>query len=164
MSHSLSHEPFPRAAMIGAAVLIGGALLLAVVGRTSGIGTTAMPAVAAAASRDLNFLDRPDGSVAVYDAGGREGATRAPGTNGFARGVLRGFARSRKLEDIGSRPPFRMTRWADGRLSLSDPSTGRTVDLDAFGPTNAEVFARLMIAAGGGVPATDTVATTGEKR
>jgi putative photosynthetic complex assembly protein len=164
MSQTMHHEPFPRAALIGAAVLIGGALILAAVGRSSGIGTTSMPAVAAAATRDLRFVDRRDGSVAVYDTAGNEIATLAPGTNGFARGVMRGFARSRKLEAIGDQPPFRMTRWTDGRLSLSDPATGRIVDLDAFGPTNAEVFARLMTAAGGGMPDAAAPTHAGEVR
>ena len=36
------------------------------------------------------------------------------------------------------------TRWADGRLSLQDEATGRSIDLGAFGPTNAAVFAHLM--------------------
>ena len=46
--------------------------------------------------------------------------------------------------EIDSGPPFRLTHWSDGRLSLEDPSTGRRIELDAFGPTNTAVFARLM--------------------
>jgi len=164
VSETLHSQPFPRAALIGAGALIAGALLLAVLGRVSGIGTTSMPAVAAAAVRDLRFVDGADGSVAIYDSAGQVVAALPPGTNGFARGVLRGFARSRKLEHIGSQPPFRMTRWTDGRLTLADPSTGRIVDLDAFGPTNAEVFARLMTAAGGGVAGATVAADEQEHR
>ena len=67
-----------------------------------------------------------------------------PGTNGFARGVMRGMARERHSREIGSEPPFRLTRWSDGRLSLDDPATGRRIELDAFGPTNTAVFAHLM--------------------
>ena len=33
---------------------------------------------------------------------------------------------------------------ADGRLTLADPATGARIDLEAFGPTNAGVFARLL--------------------
>jgi hypothetical protein len=36
---------------------------------------------------------------------------------------------------------------ADGRLTLRDPSTGRIVDLESFGPTNAGEFAHLLAAA-----------------
>ena len=67
-----------------------------------------------------------------------------PGTNGFIRGVLRGLARDRKLQRIGTEPPFRLTRWVDGRLSLDDPATGRRIELGAFGPTNAAAFAGLL--------------------
>ena len=41
-----------------------------------------------------------------------------------------------------------LTRWADGRLSLEDRTTGRVIALDAFGPTNGEAFAQLLTAGG----------------
>ena len=70
--------------------------------------------------------------------------TLAPGSNGFIRVVLRGLARERKLGDIGPQPPFRLTRFVNGQITLTDTSTGKQIDLDAFGSTNAEAFARLM--------------------
>ena len=57
---------------------------------------------------------------------------------------MRGLVRDRKRQDLGAEAPFRLTRWADGRLSLQDEATGRSIDLGAFGPTNAAVFAHLM--------------------
>ena len=36
----------------------------------------------------------------------------------FVRGTVRGLVRERKREGIGSVPPFRLTRLADGRLTL----------------------------------------------
>ena len=39
---------------------------------------------------------------------------------------------------------FQLVGRADGRLTLVDPGTQRRVDLESFGPTNAEVFAKLM--------------------
>jgi hypothetical protein len=33
----------------------------------------------------------------------------------------------------------------DGRLTLIDPSTGRTIDLESFGAINAKHFARLLL-------------------
>ena len=77
-------------------------------------------------SRTLHFADRNDGAVEVTDADRHIVAVLPPGTNGFARGVMRGLARARKLEDVGQEPPFVLTRWADGRLSLDDPSTHST--------------------------------------
>jgi putative photosynthetic complex assembly protein len=139
----------PRGALIGAAVLIGGSLLLVGIARLTGYGPDKPPASAVVESRDLRFEDRPDGAVLIYSA-----ATNAlvdtlpPGTNGFVRGVLRGLVRERRADHIGSTPPFRLTRWADGRLSLDDPSTGRHVDLEVFGPTNAGAFADILTASG----------------
>ena len=57
---------------------------------------------------------------------------------------MRGLARERKRREIGPEPPFRLARAADGRLWLEDPSTGRRIDFIAFGPTNAQAFARLL--------------------
>ena len=83
--------------------------------------------------------------MAVYDvASGRVVDAISPGTNGFLRGVLRGLARERKLQSIGTEPPFRLTRWDDGRLSLEDPATRQRIELASFGPTNAAAFARLL--------------------
>ena len=75
---------------------------------------------------------------------GRVVDVASPGTNGFLRSTMRGLARDRKRQDLGAEAPFRLTRWADGRLSLQDEATGRSIDLGAFGPTNAAVFAHLM--------------------
>ena len=55
------------------------------------------------------------------------------------------LARDRRLAHLGSGPPFRLVRWSDGRLSLEDPSTGRQVALEAFGPTNSGVFAGILV-------------------
>jgi putative photosynthetic complex assembly protein len=157
MSSHTHHEHIPRGALIGAGMLVASTLLLAGYGRLSGYGTTRMPDMTAVATRELRFLDQPDGSVAVRARDGSDIARLAPGTNGFARGVLRGLARARRRESIGSEAPFRLTRWSDGRLSLADPATGTEIQLDAFGPTNAAAFARLMTVAG-----RETLATTAQ--
>jgi putative photosynthetic complex assembly protein len=67
-----------------------------------------------------------------------------PATNGFLRSTVRGLVRERKRREIGSEMPFRISMEANGRLLLTDPATNRTVDLRAFGPTNLDVFARLL--------------------
>jgi putative photosynthetic complex assembly protein len=40
--------------------------------------------------------------------------------------------------------PFRLALHADGRLTLEDPATSRTIELQAFGPANSGAFARLL--------------------
>jgi putative photosynthetic complex assembly protein len=137
----------PRAALLGAGSLVVGSLLLVGVARLTGYRPAQPDATAIVESRDLRFEDRADGAVLIYSApADRLVDTLPPGTNGFVRGVLRGLVRERRADRIGAEPPFRLTRWADGRLSLDDPSTGRHVDLEVFGPTNAGAFADILLA------------------
>jgi putative photosynthetic complex assembly protein len=113
--------------------------------RLTGIGTSHVPDGTPVESRDLRFADRSDGAVVISEADtGRVVNVASPGTNGFLRSTMRGLARDRKRRDLGADAPFRLTRWADGRLSLQDEATGRSIDLGAFGATNAAVFAHLM--------------------
>ena len=60
------------------------------------------------------------------------------------RATMRGLARERIRSGIGSETPFKLTRWSDGTLSLLDETSGRRIDLDAFGPTNAGAFAQFF--------------------
>jgi putative photosynthetic complex assembly protein len=99
-------------------------------------------------SADLRFEDRPDGGVAVRRAeDGSVAAVLAPGTEGFVRAALRGLARDRKRGDLGHETPFRLSAWPGGGLTIEDRATGRTLDLRAFGHTQAEAFGRLLAAA-----------------
>ena len=126
------------AAAIGAIALVGGA-------RLGGIKDTTPPTHDVAEVRDLRFLDGPGGSVLVVDAmSGETVSTFAPGSNGFLRATMRGLVRQRQLKGIGSEPPFRLVHYVSGHVSVIDPETGATVALDAFGQTNAAVFARLL--------------------
>ena len=148
--HSAIKKPvFPKGALIGAALLVAFTVTTAAVSRISGLGTVQMPETSAVETRSLRFEDMRNGSIQVTDARtGKVAASVEPGTNGFIRGTLRGLARERKRQGIGIEPPFMLTRWADGRISLEDPETGRVIELDAFGPTNGEAFAQLLTAGG----------------
>ena len=117
------------------------------------------PDAKAIATREFRFLDRPDGSISVVDA--RDGKTveQIVGQNGFVRGTLRGLARERRRQGIGPEPAFDLIARADGRLTLMDPSTGRRVDLESFGPTNMAEFARLMTAVAATAAAPQPAAT-----
>jgi putative photosynthetic complex assembly protein len=144
MSSQVHHEGLPRGALIAAGVMVFGSIALAALARLTGFGTVHMAPSVPVTMLELRFTDEKDGSVGVWDAGGARIGSFAPGTNGFARGVLRGLARERYRESVGTAPPFRLTRWADGRLTLDDPATARHIDLDVFGPTNVAAFARLI--------------------
>jgi putative photosynthetic complex assembly protein len=143
----MSKAPFPRPILAVAGTVIALSIMTAAIGRMTGAANSA-PTSTVVASRDLLFRDQPNGGVAVYDA--NEPAAPidmvAPETNGFLRATMRGLARQRLRQDADREIPFRLTGWADGRLTLTDPTTGRTVEMEAFGITNEEVFAHLLTA------------------
>jgi len=126
----------------------GGAILLTFVVAAIGGTPTMMPPAQVQATRLLRFDDSSSGAVLVTDAQtGRQVATLAPGTNGFIRATLRGLAHSGGHEEHPrENHPFRLTALSDGRLTLDDPDTHRTLDLEAFGSLNAAAFATLLIA------------------
>jgi putative photosynthetic complex assembly protein len=92
----------------------------------------------------LRFEDRPDGSIAVINYKTGKQIDAIQGEAGFIRGTLRGLAQERKRRGLDSGPPFELIYRADGRLTLADTATGRLVDLESFGPTNAGTFFRLF--------------------
>jgi putative photosynthetic complex assembly protein len=139
-------RPFPRPPLIGAAIIIALSIALAAGVRLSGV-SVAQPTGKAVAERELHFADRQDGGVTVTDAaaGDRVVEVIKPETGYFLRATLRGLAQQRKRQDDGPSTPFRLTGWNDGRLTLDDPVTGRRVDLEAFGETNEQIFAKLLM-------------------
>jgi putative photosynthetic complex assembly protein len=151
VQQNASQEPVvPKGGIIAAAALVLFSLATVTTVRLTGMGEVHMALPAAVQSRDLQFADGRNGAVLVYDAGDhRLIDTLAPGSNGFIRVVLRGLARERRLGDIGAQPPFRLTRYSGGQITLTDTSTNKQIDLGAFGSTNTEAFARLMTLQGG---------------
>jgi putative photosynthetic complex assembly protein len=154
MSSTVSRPPqlaagFPKPPLAFAAALIVFVIAAAALGRLSGAGNPVVNENPIS-RRILRFEDRADGAVLVFDAAANPTDTGATplavetGQNGFLRGTLRGFARTRHLDQVNSAAPFVLTAWADGRLTLNDPATGRHADLEAFGPANVPVFANLL--------------------
>jgi putative photosynthetic complex assembly protein len=141
----------PKPALIGVGLLVGFTLLAVVGGKEMDVGTVKNPEAAVAVVRELRFEDRENGALLIFEEpGNRLVYTIEPGTNsGFVRGVLRGFARDRHRSGVGIEPPFLLSALVDGRMFLEDPETGRKVPLDGFGRTNAEAFARILVAKGG---------------
>ncbi len=152
-THQHHRSPFPPGALWMAGGLIGFSFLAAVAVRTGLMPVQASPVdlraaqhVAIVATRDLRFTDRADGAVVIEDVSNHTIASViVPGQKtGFIRGVMRGLARERRMHGVGDGPPFRLTSWADGELSLVDPATGRAIELNAFGTTNRAAFAALL--------------------
>ena len=148
-------DMLPRGTLILAAGLVFFAFASTAIVRIAGIPPAASPAALRAeagtpviASRSLRFVDRADGAVVIQDVGGKTGgvvSVIAPGEQtGFIRGVMRGLARERRMHGIGDQPPFTLTLWRDGQLSLTDSATGRSIEMTAFGSSNRAAFAALL--------------------
>jgi len=155
MSLVHDHEQtIPKHAVASAAMLVITALALTTLVKVGVLEREEVPAavrseahVAPAAVRTLTFSDRADGAVVVRDVTTGETVRvlvdGVPG-NGFVRGVMRGMARERHFRGVGMTPPFTLTLWQNGTLSLVDKATGRAIELGSFGPDNRAAFAALM--------------------
>jgi len=140
-----SHQQSLRGPVIGAAVLVAVSLTIVLTARLTGYDPSSLPERAAIETVELNFRDHADGSITVLDAARAEPVTTVdPGSNGFLRAAVRALVRERSALELGADKPFRLTRWSDGGLSLEDTATGRQLELNAFGHTNAQAFAQLF--------------------
>ncbi len=100
--------------------------------------------------RTLRFFDEADGTVRVEDGASAEVLARfGPGEGGFIRATVRSLVHQRRIRDEGPAVPFTLTRWENDTLTLSDPVTGRSVEVSSFGPDNRAVYANLLPAAAG---------------
>jgi putative photosynthetic complex assembly protein len=145
MRHAHDQISLPKPILVGAGLILALTMLGALWTKSTGIGATRVAESPAVAVRQIRFADRDDGSLVVQDAPtGHIIDTIAPGEGNFVRGTMRGLARERKRNGIGAAPAFVLSSRADGRLTLEDPTTGRRVDLEAFGPANAGIFARYV--------------------
>ena len=97
------------------------------------------------AERTLRFFDEADGTVRVEDGATTEVLGRfAPGQGGFIRATVRSLVHQRRIRDEGPEVPFTLTRWENNSLTLSDPVTGRSVEVSSFGPDNRAIYNNLL--------------------
>lgn len=153
MSHAVHHDPtVPRGALIGAATVLIFTMSVTGATRLGWLPYSANPSasrtaqnVAPAQTRLLRFTDREDGAVVVSDAtSGEEIQVVGFGQGGFLRATMRRLAKARMAAGIGSTPPFELTLWENGALSLRDPETGRTVEIHGFGADHSRIFADML--------------------
>ena len=157
--HAHSHEnTVPRPALIMAGALVVLSLLLTTIVTLGYLDREAVPqverakaAIAPKETRALRFADAESGTVRVTDADTDELillVEQDTQSGGFVRGVMRGMARERRMTGIGAQPPFELTLWQDGSLSLRDTATGREIELGGFGSDNRDVFMSLLESGG----------------
>ena len=131
----------PNLPVLAAFAVLCGTVGLAAMG-PSAVGRSDPPPSTVIAERMVRFEDRADGAVVALADGAPVKVFQ--GEQGFLRGTLRGLARIRHEDGKSPAAPFRLAAWADGRLTIDDTADGQRVDLEAFGPTNAAVFATLL--------------------
>jgi putative photosynthetic complex assembly protein len=153
MSTHSHADMLPKGTLITAGALVLFAFTITATMRIAHVPASASPVamryanhMVPVASRNLRFIDRADGAVVIQDADkGDNASIIEPGQKtGFIRGVMRGLARERRMSGIGDQPPFNLSLWRDGELSLTDSATGRSIELTAFGSTNRASFLVLL--------------------
>jgi len=128
------------------AAMVLGSLLLVTWHRIEQQNAPAAQVMPVSWERSLRFEDRPNGDIAVLDANGSEPVAVFSGEQGFLRGSLRALARERMRRGLGPQAPFLLQGHPDGRVTLSDPSSGERIHLESFGPTNVAVYSQLRSA------------------
>ncbi|MGQ9830856.1 MAG: photosynthetic complex assembly protein PuhC [Thermochromatium sp.] len=145
MSDPFEGRPFPKGAVIAIGALLGFIIIMVAVARLTGYMLPQAPFLPEVKSRDIRFVEQPDGSMAVLDAATDELIqTLPPGDKGFVRGLLRSMARQRKGFKADISEPFHLARREDGMVTLEDPITGIRLDLRAYGVDNAASFAVFL--------------------
>jgi putative photosynthetic complex assembly protein len=81
-------------------------------------------------------------AVTLYEADGTFLAHLDHG--GFVTVIGNGLDRARTVARVAPDAPVTLARHENGRLTLSDPETGWSVELTAFGADNEAAFAALL--------------------
>lgn len=143
-----------RTILTGWAVLVMGLLtvtsvVLVMTARATNFGVMRVEPSQAIEVRAVRFEERSDSTIAVYDAGATQPFHLiAPDQSGFIRGTMKALQHFRRVNRADPSTPFELVRWADGRFSLRDTADGREIALEAFGPSNAADFRRVLNAKG----------------
>jgi putative photosynthetic complex assembly protein len=120
-------------------------LVLASLGKFTGIGAAKVVNGAVVASYPVTMMVEADNAVALRSVEtGKIIVSFDKGRGGFLRSSIRAFGLKRNQMKIAPATPFVVTRWESGRITLNDPSTSHQVPVDSFGPTVTKMFAPLV--------------------
>ena len=144
-AQSKRHARFPVIPFYGIMTLLAVAVSATIFGTTTGIGTVKDSFGKPIAIRDIIITAIDNNAVQVVDAHTSQIIqTYENGEGGFVRGSMRALKRVRASSDAANTQPYRIIRWENGAVSLSDTVTGQRYYLNAFGPDNAAAFAALL--------------------
>jgi len=148
-----SKSRFPRMPLVMGLGLIGFTFAAIVFGMKTGIGTVINVYGQPAAIRDIVITGAHDTEITISDAQSGELIRQfSPTEGGFVRGSLRALSRFRLVAEQPENLPYRLIRWENGSVSLSDTATGERLYLNAFGPDNAAAYAELLASRGNEKP------------
>ena len=85
------------------------------------------------------------GAARVVGVDGNVIADLSPEEGGFLSGVWRVLQRERTNARLPLDGPVVVTAYENGRMSVSDPTSGWSADLMGFGQDNAAAFAKLLL-------------------
>ncbi len=104
-----------------------------------------LPNEPALATRVLAVEDADQGTIIVRDAKtGENIATYKHGEGSFFRATLRTLVNDRRHKGLALDGNFRLETHSGHQLFLIDETSGKTLSMNAFGPTNTAVFAALI--------------------
>ena len=113
--------------------------------RLTGIGIADMPSEPLVDRIEVRFLDQANGAVGAFNPTDDVMIHLfEAGEGGFVRTALRSLAHNRRLKGIGPTPPYELQKSVSGNIVLHDPTTGKSLTLDAFGDANENDFAQLF--------------------
>lgn len=142
MTNGEHTQDLPRPLLLSAGLLVLASIALVALGDDlphTGIDDTAI----VVSSHDVRLRTLEDGAVVPILTDGTRLATISADKSGFVTGVMRGLSRGRKLSGGDPDAPYRLSRLRDGRLLITDTTTGTSINLDVFGSDNARTFANI---------------------
>lgn len=146
---AIDAKPFPKPALIGAALLIGinligvGAYRLTIAADQDVVRSASVSAEPLLV-RELHFVLEADGQISVHDARDGRHLDTLRADDGFIKVVLQSMSFDRAKRQVTAAQTYRLTRWNNGKLSFEDPATGVRMNLAAFGADAMRVFARFL--------------------
>lgn len=141
----LHRDPFPRPALYAAAVAVFGSLFLVGLARLTGYMENVDPGGHVVAEREIAFKSDTAGLIDIADGTTGETLARFPvETNRFVRVVMTSLEFERAGTAPGTQAPYKLVRWDDGRISVDDPVSGKSIQMAAFGRNQVLTFEKLL--------------------
>ncbi|MBS0123632.1 photosynthetic complex assembly protein PuhC [Thetidibacter halocola] len=97
------------------------------------------------AERVIHLTGAMSGAATVRAEDGTLIVELSPEEGGFLSGIWRVLQRERTKARVALDGPVIVRAFENGRMAITDPSTGWSADLMGFGQDNAAAFAKLLL-------------------